>query len=71
MGCMLLRSVSYFPLEFRLPLRVWYFLFSVRLEGTLSQYRKLDLSNEEKDEKIKDLEARFVVSTWFTLLLLL
>ena len=40
-------------------------IFSVRLEGTLSQYRKLDLSNEEKDEKIRDLEARFGVDVLF------
>ena len=25
----------------------------------MSQFRKLDLSNEEKDEKIRDLEARY------------
>ena len=29
-----------------------------RLEGTMSQFRKLDLSNEEKDEKIREAEAR-------------
>ena len=30
----------------------------LRLEGTMSQFRKLDMSNEEKDERIADLEAR-------------
>ena len=34
------------------------FLSVLRLEGTMTQYRKLDLSSEEKDQKLQDLELR-------------
>ena len=29
-----------------------------RLEGTMTKYRKLDMSSEEKDQKLQELEAR-------------